>query len=155
MENIISNHQRLIFLFCLKYQIVHEIILQFTLRSISFLYLLFGDSCMELKLTQIVENLEKIAMEDGKITEEENKFLETLKHNVEKFQMAVKKAEADEIITDNEFHDLVILRDRILSDAIDFTSESEDIKKLVNELYIEINDFIIPGMDEEDLEEEN
>ena len=110
---------------------------------------------MELKLTQIVENLEKIAMEDGKITEEENKFLETLKHNVEKFQMAVKKAEADEIITDNEFHDLVILRDRILSDAIDFTSESEDIKKLVNELYIEINDFIIPGMDEEDLEEEN
>ena len=58
------------------------------------------------------------------------------------------------MITDNEFHDLVILRDRILSDAIDFNSVSEDIKKLVNELYIEINDFIIPGMDEEDLEEE-
>ncbi len=102
-------------------------------------------------LNQILENLTKMAEADGKVTSEEEGFLAKLRSNIERFQAAAKDALADDQISDDEFDDMIILRDRILVDAVSFKSESEDVKNLVTGLYEEINNFIIPGMADDEL----
>ena len=106
---------------------------------------------MTLELNQILENLTKMAKEDGKVTDEEELFLKTLRVDIEKFQESVNFATQDEYISDDQLHDLIILRDKILTHSLQFNTESEDVSRLVNELYNSINDFMIPGMDQDDM----
>lgn len=106
-------------------------------------------------LNDILENLTKMAEADGKVTAEEEEFLSKLRTNIERFQKSAKDALADSQISDDEFDDMIILRDRILVDAVSFKSESEDVKNLVTELYQEINEFVIPGMADDELIEDD
>ena len=106
---------------------------------------------MALDLNQILENLTKMAKEDGKVTEGEEGFLSTLRKDIELFQKSVNFATQDDYISDDQLHDLIILRDKILTDSVQFSTESEDVKNLVNELYNLINDFQIPGMDQDEM----
>jgi hypothetical protein len=108
---------------------------------------------MTLDLNQILENLTKMAKEDGKVSQEEEIFLNTLRKDIEQFQESVNYATQDDYISEDQLHDLIILRDKILTSSLEFSTESEDVDKLVNELYSEINEFVIPGMDEEDAPE--
>ena len=108
---------------------------------------------MSLELNQILENLTKMAKKDGKVTEEEELFLKKLRADIEKFQESVKFATQDDYISEDQLHDLIILRDKILTDSLQFNTESEDVSHLVNGLYDDINNFMIPGMDEDDMVE--
>ena len=106
-------------------------------------------------LNEILDNLTKMAEADGKVTSEEEEFLAKLRSNIERFQSSAKDALADDQISDDEFDDMIILRDRILVDAVSFKSESEDVKNLVTGLYAEINEFVIPGMADDELIEDD
>lgn len=108
---------------------------------------------MTLELNQILENLTQMAKEDGKVTQEEEQFLNTLRKDIELFQNSVNYATQDDYISDDQLHDLIILRDKVLTGSLQFSTESQDVDNLVNELYKEINDFMIPGMDVEDVAE--
>ena len=76
---------------------------------------------MTLELNQILENLTKMAKKDGKVTEEEESFLKTLRTDIEKFQASVKFATQDDYISDDQLHDLIILRDKILTSSLQST----------------------------------
>ncbi len=106
---------------------------------------------MRLELNQILENLTQMAKEDGKVTQEEEQFLDTLRKDIELFQNSVNFATQDDYISDDQLHDLIILRDKILTNSLQFTTESKEMDNLVNELYSLINEFMIPGMDEEEM----
>ncbi|MFV2016012.1 MAG: hypothetical protein ACC656_11315, partial [Candidatus Heimdallarchaeota archaeon] len=92
-----------------------------------------------------------MAKEDGKVTDEEELFLKTLRGDIETFQESVNYATQDEYISDDQLHDIIILRDKILTGSLQFNTDSEDVSRLVNELYNDINDFMIPGMDKDDM----
>ena len=109
----------------------------------------------EMDFMNIVDELQVIAEEDGTVTKEEASFLKKLEENVRKFKQAILEAEQDEVISDDEFHDLVLLRDSILADAINFNPESDDLEKMVNTLYEEINKYKIPGMVEDEFPAED
>ena len=106
---------------------------------------------MTLDLNQILENLTQMAKEDGKVTGGEEEFLNTLRKDIELFQKSVNFATQDDYISDDQLHDIIILRDKVLTNSVQFSTESEDVKNLVNELYNLINNFMIPGMDEEEM----
>ncbi|OLS21067.1 MAG: hypothetical protein HeimC2_33210 [Candidatus Heimdallarchaeota archaeon LC_2] len=108
---------------------------------------------MKLELSQILKNLTQMAKEDGKVTQNEEDFLNTLRKDIEQFQNSVNYATQDDYISDDQLHDIIILRDRILTDSLQFSTESEEVDNLVNELYNLINDFMIPGINEEELSE--
>ncbi|MCH8908469.1 MAG: hypothetical protein IH840_15385 [Candidatus Heimdallarchaeota archaeon] len=108
---------------------------------------------MEINLDEIAKNLEMVAKEDGKITKEEEEFLTNLQSNIKAFQISVNEVLADKIITDDEFDELVIMRDRILADAVSFDSDSEDISELIKQLYDQIDHFTIPGMLDDEIDE--
>ena len=109
---------------------------------------------MALELNQILENLTEMAKDDGKVTEEEELLLKTLRTDIEKFQESANFATQDDYISEDQLHDLIILRDKILTDSMQFNTESDDVSRLVNELYKSINDFMIPGMDQDDIAED-
>jgi len=109
---------------------------------------------VELDLDEIIKNIDKIANEDGILTNEEEAFISKLKINVEAFQKSLTEVLADSIITDDEFDELVIMRDRILGDAIEFNSGSEDVKRLCKELYNQLDHYTIPGMLDEESDHE-
>jgi hypothetical protein len=104
----------------------------------------------KLDLNDILANLIEMAKADGEVTQEEEDFLATLRTNIAKFQESIIFATADEQISDDQFHDLIVLRDKILADALEFETGSEEVNNMINELYLEINDFVIPGMLEEE-----
>ena len=108
---------------------------------------------MKLELSQILENLTQMAKDDGKVTQKEEDFLSTLRKDIEQFQNSVNYATQDDYISDDQLHDLIILRDKVLTNSLQFSTESLHVDNLVNELYKEINDFMIPGMDEGDMTE--
>ncbi|MDH5402532.1 MAG: hypothetical protein OEY49_08585 [Candidatus Heimdallarchaeota archaeon] len=99
----------------------------------------------------VLEQLTLVAKEDGKVTSEEEDFLEKLRQDIEKYEKSVKQAKEDDFISDDEFHDLVLVRDQILANAINHESRSEDINNLIKKLYDLINQIIIPGMAEDEL----
>ncbi|MHA2503357.1 MAG: hypothetical protein ACXAE3_10855 [Candidatus Kariarchaeaceae archaeon] len=105
----------------------------------------------EIDFTHIMEVLQKKAEEDGKVTEQEEDFLQRLGYEIKKYVTAVQAAQHDEVITEDEFQDLVLLRDNILTTAMNFDSESEDINKLVQELFNEIDKHELPGMADDEL----
>ncbi|MHA2099842.1 MAG: hypothetical protein ACW99A_14285 [Candidatus Kariarchaeaceae archaeon] len=102
-------------------------------------------------LNQILENMTRMAKDDGQVTNEEEMFLSTLRKDIEQFQESANYATQDDYISEDQLHDLIILRDRILTSSLQFSTESEEVDKLVNGLYNEINEFMIPGMDEDDM----
>ena len=104
----------------------------------------------ELNLGDILEKLTQMAEADGKVTQEEEDFLAKLRSNIEEFQRSVNFATTDEQISDDQFHDIIILRDKILADALEFDTGSDDVNNLINALYQEISDFIIPGLLDEE-----
>lgn len=106
-------------------------------------------------LNDILDKLIEMAKADGKVTKEEEDFLATLQTNITKFQESVNFATADDQISDDQFHDLIILRDKILADALEFETGSDDVNNMINELYLEINNFVIPGMLEEEEHQED
>ena len=80
--------------------------------------------------------------------------MKKLQAGVDKFQHALYLAKEDKFISEDEFHELVILRDNILIDADSFETESEIITEMVQKLYDEVNNHVLPGMDEEGYDDE-
>jgi hypothetical protein len=107
----------------------------------------------ETNFSEIMNHLLRTAEKDGSVTGEEFEFLGELQKKVDSYEKSVYEALEDNIISDDEFHELVILRDSILNAALDFQTESEDINKLVQQLFDEINNFEIPGMQEDEFPE--
>jgi len=111
-------------------------------------------SSNELNFNHIMEKLRERAAADGKVTEEEERFLKSLGRDVNQYQIDLLDARDDGYISEDEFHDLVLQRDKILNDAMDFDSDSEDINTLVQELFDEINKHEIPGTFEDEKTDE-
>lgn len=107
---------------------------------------------MPLDLSHILENLTKIAKEEGRFSQNEENFLNNLRKDIEIFQESVNIASQDGHITDDQVHEIIIKRDKILTNSLQFNNESAEVENLIRELYNEINEFMIPGMDVEDEE---
>jgi len=99
-----------------------------------------------LDFVPIMEELHEVAEADGKVSDEEVQFLASLKKSVDKYEKALREAYADDFISEDEFHDLVILRDNILNRSMEFSTDSDDINKMIAVLFDEINKHEIPGM---------
>jgi hypothetical protein len=104
----------------------------------------------ETSFSEIMNHLLRTAENDGNVTTEEFQFLGELQEKVDNYEKFVYEAQQDNFISDDEFHELVILRDSILNAALDFQTESEDINVLVQQLFDEINNFVIPGMEDDE-----
>lgn len=104
----------------------------------------------DVELSDILDHLIVTAKADGVVTEEEEQFLETLRKDVEKYYEKLSDAKSNDIISEGDFHELVVHRDNILTDAVNFETDSEDVNKLINQLYDEINEYMIPGMVEDE-----
>lgn len=108
----------------------------------------------ELNFSKILDELNKIAEADGVITNEERKFLKHFKKDVAAYEKALNEAHQNDYISSDEFHELIITRDRILTNAVDFNFETEDVEKLVQRLFDLVNAHPIPGMEENEYNEE-
>jgi DNA-binding Lrp family transcriptional regulator len=73
-----------------------------------------------------ITNLVKKAEEDGIVTEEEAKLLETAKNGLGEYEQMVEDALEDGIITQEEMNDLIDLEENLMSDSY-FTAMEDNV----------------------------
>ncbi|MHA2365887.1 MAG: hypothetical protein ACXAC7_18150 [Candidatus Hodarchaeales archaeon] len=79
------------------------------------------------KLEALFRDLYKIAMDDGLITEEEQRILDSVTKNIDSFITALEEAMADNIITKEENELLNNIYDKIYDESADIANEDNQL----------------------------
>lgn len=104
-----------------------------------------------MSLEEILSKIRETAEADGKVTDEETLFLSQLEADIKSLENSITEASKDESISEDEFHEFIILRDKILNHATSHESASDDINQMVNTLFDIINNFELPGMFDDEI----
>lgn len=78
-------------------------------------------------LEEIIQHLTKMALADGKITEEEQELLESVTVNVLVYDRALEDALEDGVITEEERETLAAMKDQLVTEAFEISKASDGI----------------------------
>ena len=78
-------------------------------------------------LEDIIQHLTKMALADGKITEEEGELLESIAINILVYDRAMEDALEDGLITEEEQETLIGLKDQMASEAYELSAITDGI----------------------------